>query len=110
MPELNISLARMAERFNPVDNQMTVQAAVGQGNANDKSIIGRTFHTLFVSGITGTTLQAMASVDNVTFLPVGQAITANGVYTLQGSYQSMRIDTTVYGSGTPAVTIRSQNA
>ncbi len=110
MAELNISLLKMAERYEPIDNQMTVPTAVGPGQINKNSIRGRTFHTLVVSGITTATLQPMASLDNVAFFAVGSPITANGVYTLNGSYQFLRIDTTAYTSGTPVVTVRSQNA
>ncbi|MGB9660654.1 MAG: hypothetical protein ACPL5F_01380 [Moorellaceae bacterium] len=109
MPELNISLLRMAERYEPIDNAMVVPAAVGQGTPV-YNVRGRTLHTVFVSGLGTATLQVMASVDNVNFFPVGQQITANGVYTIQGSFEALRVDVTAYTSGTPQVIIRSQLA
>jgi hypothetical protein len=106
MDQLNISLLRMAARYEPLDNTLTVPSAVGQGQPVD--VRGRTLHTLFVTGLGTATLQPMASVDNVNFLPVGNAITANGIYTIQGSFESIRVDVTSYTSGTPQVTVRSQ--
>lgn len=108
MSQLNLSLHRMAERYEPVDNVLTVPAAVGQGTPVTSGIRGRTIHTFFVTGIGTATLQIMVSVDNVNFLPMGSAITANGVYVVQGSFEAIRVDVTAYTSGTPAVTVRSQ--
>lgn len=106
MEQLNISLLRMAARFEPLDNTLFVPSAVGQGQP--VNVRGRTLHTFFVSGLGTATLQIMASVDNVNFLPVGSAITSNGVYTVQGSFESIRVDVTSYTSGTPQVIVRSQ--
>lgn len=97
---------QMASRYEPVDYILNVPAAVGQGTP--VNVHGRTFHTFFVSGLGTATLQVMASVDNVTFLPVGNSITTNSVVTIEGSFESIRVDVTAYTSGTPQVTVRSQ--
>lgn len=108
VPNLNTSLAKMAARFDPVDNLMGLNSGVGTGQLNQNLVAGRNFHTVIVSGTFTATLQVNVSIDNVNWAPAVASITAPGIYTFYGSVQFVRVDTTAYTSGTPTVTIRSQ--
>ena len=69
----------------------------------------RALHTLTIEGTFSATVQLEGSQDNATFFPLaptvlagtasGAAITAPGVYTVTGSFRSLRLNVTAYTSG-----------
>jgi hypothetical protein len=69
-------------------------ASISMGTDSNKAAF------IQVSGITSATVTAQGSVDNTTWSTIGTAITADGLITISTPPPFIRVNVTVYVSGT----------
>lgn len=82
---------------------LAVQLAVAAGAPFDVSRLGAL--TLQTTGTFVATMQLQVSHDGTNFETLGADITAPEVREIAGTWRSVRINTSVFTSGTPVVTL-----